>query len=86
MKAPDALGQVAAILRDRGANYGEVRENMARTAARMTMTLGQEITPAQVCLLMIDLKLARLEQTPRHLDSVMDIIGYAALMAEVITD
>jgi hypothetical protein len=86
MKAHDALAQVANILRDRGANYGEVRDNMERTAARMSRTLGQKITPQKVCLLMIDLKLARLEETPRHIDSVMDVMGYAAIMAELITD
>ena len=86
MKAADALGQAQTIIRDRGAVYGDARENMENTAERFTTTLGRNVTPAQVCLLMIDLKLARLKETPGHIDSVMDIMGYAALLAEVITD
>ena len=32
---------------------------------------------------MIDLKLTRLTHDPRHFDSVVDVIGYAALLREV---
>ena len=33
---------------------------------------------------MIDLKLTRLAHDPTHHDSVLDVIGYAALLPEVI--
>jgi len=32
---------------------------------------------------MIDLKLARLVRDPRHLDSIRDVAGYAAVLSEV---
>ena len=86
MRADEALMQVQAIIRQRGESYGDVRSNMADTAKRMSLTLGAPVTPANVCLLMIDLKLARLKETPKHIDSVLDIMGYAALLAELITD
>ena len=86
MLASDALKQVQNIIQQRGERYGDVRSNMAETAKRMSLTLGAPVTPATVCLLMIDLKLARLKETPKHLDSVLDIMGYAALLAELITD
>ena len=41
------------------------------------------MTPAQVVLCMIDLKLARLSHDPKHRDSVLDVIGYAALLPEI---
>ena len=41
------------------------------------------VSPAQVALCMIDLKLARLAYDPRHVDSIVDVIGYAALLREV---
>ena len=41
------------------------------------------LTPTQVVLCMIDLKLARLMHDPKHRDSIADVIGYAALMPEV---
>jgi hypothetical protein len=34
-------------------------------------------------LCMIDLKLARLGNDPMHRDSMIDVIGYAALLPEV---
>ena len=46
-------------------------------------TLGRTITPAEVVLCMIDLKLTRLAHDPAHRDSLVDVIGYAALLAEV---
>ena len=86
MKAAEALTQVQNIIQQRGEAYGNVRENMTETAKRMSLTLGHTVTPENVCLLMIDLKLARLKEPPRHLDSVLDVMGYAALLAELITD
>jgi hypothetical protein len=41
------------------------------------------VTPAQVVLCMIDLKLARLAHDPKHHDSVLDVLGYTALLPEV---
>ena len=37
----------------------------------------------QVALCLIDLKLARLAHQPDHLDSMVDIAGYAAVLREV---
>ena len=51
--------------------------------ARWSITLGHPVTPAEVMLCMIDLKLTRLAHDPTHRDSVVDIIGYAALLPEV---
>jgi hypothetical protein len=86
VKAQDALAQVAAILRDRGDVYGSARLNLADTAARMSRTLGMTVTPQLVCLLMIDVKLSRLRHSPGHLDSMMDLAGYAGLLVELQTN
>ena len=80
------MAQVQNIIRQRGESYGNARSNMTETAKRMSLTMGYTVTPESVCLLMIDLKLARLKETPGHLDSVLDVMGYAALLAELITD
>lgn len=85
MNAADALAHVAAIIQQRGENYGDARSNMAETAKRMSLTLGTTVTPATVCLLMLDVKLARLRATPTHLDSIFDIMGYGSLLAEIVT-
>ena len=77
------LEQAAGIIADRRATYGDPAASMAIVAARWSVTLGHPVTPAEVMLCMIDLKLARLAHDPTHRDSVLDVIGYAALLAEV---
>lgn len=85
MKAQDALGKVAMILHERGEIYGSAKLNLADTAARMSRTLGMTVTAELVCLLMMDVKLSRLRRSPDHLDSVMDLAGYAGLLIELLT-
>jgi hypothetical protein len=77
------LEHAAGIIADRRATYGDPAASMATVAARWSVTLGRPVTPAQVMLCMIDLKLTRLGHDPTHLDSVVDVIGYAALLPEV---
>ena len=45
-----------------------------------------KVTAAQVVLALVDLKLVRLTHDPRHLDSIIDIAGYAGCLAEVLGD
>jgi adenylate cyclase len=42
-----------------------------------------KVSPAQVAICLIDLKLARLARDPKHLDSMVDVAGYAACLREV---
>ena len=58
------LQQAAAIIAERGAAYGDAAASMSAVAARWSITLGYPVTPAQVVLCMIDLKLARLAHDP----------------------
>ena len=83
MTVDSMLKHAADILADRGKTYGDPRQNMAAIAARWSVTLGHPVTPAQVVLCMLDLKLARLQRDPGHQDSMVDVIGYAALLNEV---
>ena len=83
MKAIKPLDDAVSVLAQRNAAYGDPANSLAVIAARWSLTLGRQITPAQVALCMIDLKLARLGHDPTHADSVIDVIGYAALISEV---
>lgn len=77
------LGHTAKVLEERRDDYGDPAEQFRAIADRWTITLGTPVTPAQVALCMIDLKLTRLTYDPRHSDSVVDVIGYAALLREI---
>ena len=77
------LKHVATVIAERSTEYGDASHNMAAIAQRWSATLGREITPAQVVLCLLDLKLARLAHDPAHEDSAVDVCGYAALLAEI---
>ena len=83
MSSEQMLQQAADVIAERGAAYGDVATSMSAIAERWSITLGHAVTPAQVVLCMIDLKLTRLAHDPTSRDSVLDVIGYAALMPEV---
>ena len=83
MSARQLLEHAAEVLDSRAAAYGPVAASMERVASRWSETLGRPVTPAEVVLCMIDLKLARLQHYPAHRDSITDVIGYAALLPEV---
>ena len=83
MSAGLILERASGILAERDAAYGEASTSMAAVAARWSLTLGHPVTPAQVVLCMIDLKLARLTRDPNYQDGPVDVIGYAAILAEL---
>ena len=77
------LKHVANVIAERSTQYGDAGSNMAAIATRWSATLGREVTPAQVVLCLLDLKLARLAHDPTHEDSAVDVCGYAALLREI---
>ena len=74
MSSWSILGRTAKILEERRDQYGDPREQFAAIADRWSITLGVEVTAAQVVLCMIDLKLVRLKHDPAHSDSAVDVI------------
>jgi hypothetical protein len=83
MNGPELLEHAAGVVTRRRREYGEPVELFEHIARRWSLTLGTKISPAQVALCLIDLKLARLARDPKHLDSVVDVAGYAAVLREV---
>ena len=83
MTGEELLQHAGAIVRDRRQTYGEPELLFARVAERWSQVLGTKVTTAQVALCLCDLKLARLTVDPKHLDSLVDLAGYAAIVREV---
>ena len=77
------LRHAATVVADRAKAYGPPAGSMELLAKRWSLTLGRTVTPAQVVMCLIDLKLTRLAHDPRHQDSILDIAGYAAVLHEV---
>jgi hypothetical protein len=83
MTGDDLLQHAAAIVRDRRRNYGDPADLFERVATRWSQVIGCKVTATQVGLCLLDLKLARLAHDPRHLDSLVDVVGYAACLREL---
>lgn len=81
LPAMDVLTKAAEAISQRGAAYGPPRENLDEVADSWSAITGFKITAKQVAMMFISLKLIRLKRDPNHTDSVVDVIGYAALYA-----
>jgi hypothetical protein len=88
MSSRDELFAAAAdiISGDRQDTYGTALENFTSTGKLWATVFGHPVTPEQVAICMVLLKVDRLRRTPSHEDSWIDILGYAALGAEIATD
>jgi hypothetical protein len=70
---------------DRNRDYGEPVENHRHIAAIANAILGTDrwhLTPRDVALVLISVKLARLAKTPLHKDSYIDAAGYLGIAYE----
>jgi hypothetical protein len=83
MNAKIFLGRVVGTVEERRNDYGNPDAFFRKLARRWSLTLGQGVTPEQVVLCLIDLKQERLCHDPSHRDSMVDIAGYAACLAEL---
>jgi hypothetical protein len=86
MTGPELLEEAAAVVAGRRDAYGEPVDQFGRLAVRWSQILGTKLTPAQVVLCLIDLKIVRVTHNPKHLDSITDIAGYASILAELLSD
>lgn len=66
--------------------YGSARDNFTRIAQLWSPILGIPITASQVAILMSQVKIARLVNSPDHEDSWVDGAAYLALGGEIATE
>lgn len=62
--------------------YGDAVTEFQKVAAAWSIMFGWDVDPEQVPQAMVLLKMIRLQQSPTHVDSWVDIAGYTALGAE----
>ena len=78
------LEEIQETLNARGKVYGSSRSNHERISELWTGYLGDYISPMQVSMCMLLVKVSRLTETPNHQDSIKDLIGYAAIYNELL--
>ena len=86
MKATEALINAIDIMQDRGKVYGHPKINQGRISARLSNLFDFPITDVQACLAMVEVKLARIQETPSHVDSYIDILAYIAIAVSLQTE
>lgn len=75
-----------AVMADRNADYAPPEENFQRIADLWNLYLeGRgEVTPYDTAIMMVLVKVARIQASPHLVDHLVDIAGYAACAADVI--
>lgn len=70
---------------ERAETYGSPLVSCSRIASIWTGILDTDVTPQQVCLCMVGLKLAR-ERNKHHRDNLVDIAGYAGVLENLLKE
>jgi len=74
------------IYGQRSDDYGDAQSNFQRMADLVNPIIKKadgNLTATDMALVMIQVKIARLQENPDHEDSWIDIAGYAALGAQI---
>lgn len=84
------LRDAAETIEDRQRVYGSPAANFQRIVRRWNTHIfnkygssAVQLDPFDVAIMMIDLKLARLEETEDHRDTIIDVAGYDATLEEI---
>ena len=88
MTREEALEQAKKLIKGkRHDDYGSAREGFELQAQMMSKFLGKEISAVDVGVWMLVMKLSRILNSGKiTIDTLIDLIGYAALLIEIITE
>lgn len=84
LNADEIIDKAHDILLERQDKYGEFHITSYRTASLQTLIHEERRTPEQWCLDMVATKLARIYNSPDHLDNYIDAICYLAEAAALV--
>lgn len=71
------------VSKDRIGVHGEPEDSFGNIAQLWSAYLGVPVSPSQVCVMMILLKIARTKNNPANFDNWIDIAGYSACAAGI---
>ena len=86
MKATEVLINAIDTLKSRSAIYGHPKINQSRISARLTCLFSFPVTDYEAALAMVEVKLSRIQESPKHIDSYLDAIAYLAMAMELATE
>lgn len=89
MNKKELLAAAIDAVAERGLNYGAPEDNFTRIVRLWNVHLSNRYSPDRlldeqdVAMMMALMKIARLETQPGHMDSWVDLAGYAACGGEI---
>jgi len=87
----EAIDKMKQVLESRGDDYGTPRHNHGIASDLINAYLKHhpnrnDLQPEDTMIMMVLIKVARLVSTPQHIDSIMDIAGYAFCAIDAINE
>lgn len=83
MNPHNFLSEAAAIIGERGHDYGGVEDNFQKAADIANAVLGRALTPYDIAMVMVSVKLARMRVSPDKRDNYLDCAAYLAFATEL---
>ena len=80
----EIITSAVSTLKDRGNQYGPVEQCFDRTSKIASLMLGRSITPYDVAVIQVAVKLGRLQESRDLSDNYIDTINYLAFAAQFI--
>lgn len=80
----DLLSHAFELINARGADYdnaADIEQNYREAAAVASVVIGKALTPRDVAMIMVCLKLIRSKSSPDKLDNYVDAMNYTAFAA-----
>jgi hypothetical protein len=85
-KTEELLDHVQSTVVQRGSIYGSPTINHRRISELWSGYLDTYISPEQVAMCMLLVKVARLSQTSDHEDSLTDLLGYGIIYHKIVRE
>ena len=82
MHHKELLRTTLGTITQRGEEYGDVASSFTRAAVVASTILGKRMTAYDISVVMMSIKMSRLNNQPDHQDSWVDLIAYAAFAAQ----
>lgn len=80
----DAATELLSIVKVRTAAYGGFRADAETTVALVERVFGIRTTPHDLCKVLLSMKFGRLANGDITRDSLLDIAGYACILADML--
>lgn len=77
------LVECAALIGERGQDYGGIEDNFARIALIASAVTGKQITAHDAAMILVATKLARMAGARDKRDNYLDAINYLAFASEL---